>query len=252
MATLSLVCVPFAGAGAAFFRSWRAPAAPDIDLVPVRLPGRERLIEEEPLRSIPDVVRRVLPEVLESTAGTPVALFGHSSGGALAHALAHAMAARTGTEVVRLFVSGAHGPGSRRARRATGLPDEQFLERVQEFAGARHPALDNPQMRELILPTLRADVEMYEDYHPDPDTVLPVPVTALRGRDDDCVSAAEAQEWSKTTGLGFEYVELPGGHMYLNDAVPDLLRVIRASTADAPVRGSGDGRHRSFDGREDA
>ncbi|MEU6238332.1 alpha/beta fold hydrolase [Kitasatospora sp. NPDC047058] len=235
MPELSLVCVPFAGAGAMSFRSWNAPAEPDIRIVPVRLPGRERLIEEEPLRSVPEAVRLVLPELLEAVRGTRVALFGHSSGGVLAYALALELAAAPDVEVVRLFASGAPAPGAPRSRRATGLPDEQFIERIEEFAGYRHPALDNPGMRELILPTLRADVEMYETYRFDPDAVLPVGITALRGRDDECVELAEARAWERATSADFTLVEMAGGHMYLNNAVPDVLGIVRAATAAAAV-----------------
>ncbi|MEU6309462.1 alpha/beta fold hydrolase [Streptomyces sp. NPDC047014] len=231
MSKLSLVCVPFAGAGASYYRSWRAHAAPDIELVPVQLPGRERLIEQEPVRSISEAVATVLPQLLSSVEGTRVALFGHSSGGVLALALAQELATRTDVEVARLFVSGAPGPGLRRARRATGLPDEAFIERVEEFAGYRHPALGNPEMRELILPALRADVEMYEGYAHDPAVGLPVPITSLRGRDDDNVTLDEAQDWRNATSRGFEFVEMEGGHMYLNQAAPEVLRIVRQSTA---------------------
>ncbi|UYQ60912.1 thioesterase II family protein [Streptomyces peucetius] len=231
MSKLSLVCVPFAGAGASYYRSWRSHAAPDIELVPVQLPGRERLIEQEPVRSIREAVATVLPRLLSSVEGTRVALFGHSSGGVLALALAQELATRTDVEVVRLFVSGAPGPGLRRARHATGLPDEAFIERVEEFAGYRHPALDNPEMRELILPALRADVEMYEGFLHDPAVELPVPITSLRGQDDDNVTLAEAQDWRNVTSCGFEFVEMEGGHMYLNQSASEVLRVVRQATA---------------------
>lgn len=234
MSKLSLICVPFAGASASYFHSWRVHAAPDIELVPVQMPGRGRLIDHEPVRSVREAVATVLPQLLPSVGGTRVALFGHSSGGVLALALAQELATRTNVEVIRLFVSGAPGPGSRRNQRATGLPDREFIERIEDFAGYRHVALENPEMRELILPALRADVEMYEGFVHDPAVELPVPITSLRGREDDHVSLAEAQDWSEVTSGDFEFVEMEGGHMYLNESASEVLRVVRQATRTSP------------------
>ncbi|WP_327255538.1 thioesterase II family protein [Streptomyces sp. NBC_01244] len=233
---LSIICCPFAGAGTAFFRPWRRLAVPGIEVVPVLLPGRERLIEAAPVHEVAEAVRFVLAETAERVAGTRVAVFGHSSGGVLAYALARALLAETGTEVVRLFVSGARGPEVPPPHRATGLPAADFLARVEDFAGYRHPALADPEMRKLILPTLRADVEMYENYRHDPAERISVPITAIRGTDDELVSATDVLGWAAATSEGFDSVELPGGHMYLTEQAPDLLRLLLASTAPAATR----------------
>ncbi len=81
-------------------------------------------------------------------------------------------------------------------------------------------------MREMILPTLRADVEMHENYVPGNDLPLPVPVTSLRGADDELVSRDEAAGWSKVAAADFRYVEQAGGHMYLTESPGALLEVI--------------------------
>lgn len=78
----------------------------------------------------------------------------------------------------------------------------------------------------MILPALRADVEMHENYTP--STVLPLdaPLTVVRGEDDDLVTYDDAESWSKVAGRDFEHVEVPGGHMYLTDTAPALVRLI--------------------------
>nr|WP_261988534.1 thioesterase domain-containing protein [Streptomyces sp. wa22] len=81
-------------------------------------------------------------------------------------------------------------------------------------------------MREMILPTLRADVEMHENYVPGTDLPLPVPLTSLRGADDELVSRDEAAAWSKVAGADFRYVEQAGGHMYLTESPRALLEVV--------------------------
>ncbi len=72
-------------------------------------------------------------------------------------------------------------------------------------------------MRELILPKLRADCEMHEDYTPSTDEPVSVPVCSIRGRNDGLVSTEQAQEWRKATSSEFSFIELPGDHMYVVD-----------------------------------
>lgn len=223
----TLVCLPFAGAGASFYHPWSTIAGDAPRIMPMQLPGRERRIDLEPHRDVPAAVDGLLAD-LDGVAGR-VALFGHSLGAVLAYELAHRLVERPGVEVVRLFASGSPDPHTRRPRQATGLPDDEFVARVREFAGFSDEALDDPELRSLILPTLRADVEMHENYVPSTDLPLPAPITALRGNADELVSSDQAAGWAKATSRDFELIEPPGGHMYLTAAAAALLRLVNAT-----------------------
>ena len=224
----TLLCVPFAGAGPSFFHPWRDLAGDRWRLASVELPGRERRILEEPYRNVFEAAKGSIDDVVaELGEGARTVLFGHSLGAVLAYELVHLLTER-GVHVERLVVSGSPGPWTQRERRAAGLPDEEFLARVEEFAGFRHEALDHPEMRELILPTLQADCEMHESYVPSTDVPVSVPICSLRGSVDGLVTAEEAQQWRAATTADFTYVEFPGDHMYLVDAGREVLDVIEA------------------------
>ncbi|WP_307834301.1 thioesterase II family protein [Paractinoplanes lichenicola] len=222
----TLLCVPFAGAGASFFHPWRELSAGRWRVTAVELPGRERRFLEEPYRNVVEAAREEVDDIVAGLdTQAPVVLFGHSLGAVLAYELAHLLIAR-GVRVERLIVSGSPGPWTQRERRAAGLPEDEFLARVEEFAGFRHEALDHPEMRELILPALMADCEMHEAYVPSVDDPLPVPICSLRGDSDGLVTAEEARQWQAATTGEFSYVEFPGDHMYLVDQGREVLDVI--------------------------
>ncbi|MEU0991964.1 alpha/beta fold hydrolase [Streptomyces sp. NPDC005953] len=224
---LPLVCLPFAGSGAGFYRAWAQSPTPGVAILPVQLPGREEQFIDAPFTDAAEAATRLAPLVVDLTAGVAsFALFGHSLGAVLSYELAHELARLGHPGLTHVYVSGSPGPWSGRDARATGLSDDEFLERVQEFAGYRHQAFDNPDLRDLLLPVLRADVAMHENYKPATDEPLRVPVTALRGVDDALVSAEHARQWRTATSAEFRYVELPGGHMYLADSPAELLRTI--------------------------
>jgi surfactin synthase thioesterase subunit len=222
-----VLCVPFAGAGASVFRPWVPMCQDRFELAAVQLPGREQRFAEEPYRDVAAATEGLLPEVLERVSGAgPVVLFGHSLGAVLSYEIAHRLAATDGVDLTALVISGSPGPWTRRENGASGLDDDEFLARVKEFAGYRHDALEDPEMRELLLPTLRADVEMHESYVPRSDDPLPVPIVSVRGTTDTLVTTEQAMEWSKATSRDFRFAEVEGGHMYLVDNPEGLIRVL--------------------------
>src|SRR6266545_615987 len=142
----ALLCAPFAGGGPSFFHPWRALSAGRWRVVTVELPGRERRILESPYRNVVEAAKNSIDNVVADLGeGARTVLFGHSLGAVLAYELAQLLSTRD-VRVERLVVSGSPGPWTQRVRRATGLPDEEFLARVEEFAGFRHEALDHPEM----------------------------------------------------------------------------------------------------------
>ncbi|MFB6987700.1 thioesterase II family protein [Streptomyces sp. NPDC056230] len=229
---IPVLCFPFAGAGASAFRRCQEYGSDTVLITPVQLPGREERFGEEPYTDVVAAVDDLLPSVLDQVAGSPaVALFGHSLGAVLAYEMAHRISALGRPEVVKLFVSGSPGPWTQRETRATGLSDEEFLRQVRDFAGYSHPALEHPDLREMLLPPLRADVEMHENYRAPSDKPLTVPVVSVRGASDELVSREEAAEWETSTTADCRQVELPGGHMYLVDSPADLVRLLDAELA---------------------
>lgn len=81
-------------------------------------------------------------------------------------------------------------------------------------------------MRELLLPSLRADVQLHESYRPASERPLTVRVVSVRGRTDTLVGAAAAAEWGCATSGKLTVAELDGGHMYLADRPGALLELI--------------------------
>jgi surfactin synthase thioesterase subunit len=232
MGAVPLVCFPFAGAGASLFRPWSARLAGAFDVIPVQLPGREWRIEDPPHTSVAAAIGEALPELSRSLRGrSDVVVFGHSLGAVLGYELARRASREGGFEVQRLVVSGSPAPSRPRERRATGLSDDQFLQQVSELAGYSHPVLEDPEMRELLLPALRADVEMHEGYAPGQLDVLATSITCLRGRDDELVSLVDSARWQEVTARPLDLVEVAGGHMYLVDDPERVFAVLHSARA---------------------
>lgn len=212
----TLVCFPYAGAGAAVFRDWASDIGPDTDLLAVRLPGRESRIGEPPLRRAEDAVPAILTALKPLTDHRPVILFGHSLGAALAYATARALVAR-GHPPALLAVSGRRAPHLPSWRPPIqGLDDAAFRARLAALGGTPPEVLACSDLMELMLPMLRADFAMSDAFlEPDPPP-LPVPILAFAGAEDTEATVEEVAGWERLAGAGFTLRTLPGGHFFLH------------------------------------
>ncbi|MFG2091675.1 thioesterase II family protein [Spirillospora sp. NPDC048824] len=225
---LRVFCLPFAGAGATFYRAW--PAAPDgIEIVPLQPTGREERFPEDPYDSIAMALEDLVPALREQCAdGRPYALFGHSFGAILAYELAREMSASHEPEPLWLMASGSAAPGVSLGRDSSDLDDDEFIAHVEQLAGYIHPALADPDVREIVLPVLRADVHLHETHRLTDARPLSIPIAVLRGTDDHQVTADDCLAWSDRTTASCVIQDVPGGHMYLADEPEPVLKAMAA------------------------
>ena len=232
-ARMRLICFPFAGGGSAVFDRWGEAFDPAIEILSVEAPGRLGRINEKPVRTVEEFVRELLPELLERL-DRPHALLGHCLGGLTLYETARFLQARKRPLPVRIFVSGARPPNALRApggferelearlravrgyrsgRPAYEQPDAVFAEIIRAFGISQSSQmLDDPELRALVLPTVRAEFEMVSRYVYLPEDPLPVPITCFRGSRDDYFRAIDARMWRRFTAQSFELFTRDTGH----------------------------------------
>ena len=235
---LAVVCVPHAGAGASAFWALEEGLPPSLRLVPIALPGREDRLLEPPLTSVGDAADEVVAQVEEACAvDAPLALVGQSSGGILAYEAARRLV-RNGRMPAFLLVAGTPPPtADRSVGAASHLPDRELLERLRHRTGIEHPAVQHEELRELVLPAIRADLDADERYAPPADPRLETPVVVVRGVDDPFVTQESLAGWAEVTA-DLLTAELDGGHLALLADGPTFAGVLERAWSWAPARRS--------------
>jgi surfactin synthase thioesterase subunit len=231
--TDAVFCLPAAGAGATVYRRWqRAAREADLEVYALAAPGRDG-DRGRPATSVAQIVDALAEEVR----GHPVAscaVLGHSFGAILGFELIRRMAADPGLPFPELLVAvGSAAPSRSGGGRKHELGDEEFVAAVEALGGMPPGVLDDPDLRELLLPVLRADFTAAETYRPQPGATVPVPVTAVVGDADRTVSREGLDAWSAHTTAGCRHHVVRGGHFLLDDARDELLGVVRADLARA-------------------
>lgn len=232
--TDTVFCLPGAGAGATVFRLWQRAAreAGDLEVHALAAPGRDG-DRGRPATSVAEIVDALVDEVRARPVDS-CAVLGHSFGAILGFELTRRMAADPNLPYPQLLVAiGSAAPARSGRGRKHELTDDEFVAAVEALGGMPPGVLDDPDLRELLLPILRADFTAAETYRPEPGATVPVPVTAIVGDADRIVSREDLDAWSAHTTGGCRRHVVRGGHFLLDDARDELLGVVRADLARA-------------------
>ena len=229
-AIVRLFCLPWAGAGASSYGAW-AEALPDtIELCAIQLPGRENRLREAPFVRMAELVD-TLATALDGELLSASALFGHSLGGLIAFELARRLTA-DGIPPAHLFIAGCAAPHFRRLRQPMHrLDDAALLGALRRFDGLPEWVLSQPELLDLVLPTLRADLEMFETYEYQREQPLTCALTAFGGIDDRAVLPMEVAGWERLTEGPFVLRLLPGSHFFIGPQRPVVLEAVTGALA---------------------
>ncbi|MEU1517118.1 thioesterase domain-containing protein [Streptomyces sp. NPDC005811] len=217
-----LVCLPHAGGTAHLFHTWPARLPDDTELLAVRYPGRQDRLAEPCVEDM-DHLADAVTEALAPFTGLPLTLFGHSMGSAVAYEVARRLESR-GVRPAHLLVSGRAAPHRARPAGVRHGDDAALLTLIRSLGDHQSEAYDIPELRDLLLPALRADYRLIEAYRPTRPLPLRAPVTAYTGRDDLTCPPEAVRAWAELTAPGrFALRAFPGDHFYLVPHEADLV-----------------------------
>lgn len=231
--------IPYSGCGASMYRRWPRRQG-GVEFLPLELPGRETRFAEPTFETYQELARAMVP-ALERYLDVPFGFFGHCASALAAYEVCAELVRTRMPAPARLFVSSQIAPQDGPSGRFLELDDAELggelVKLIGELGGVPHP-----ELIELYLAVMRADVEVNRRYAvPDPIR-LPCPITAIGWTDDHDVPYSTMGGWDRcgdTTS-----VLLDGGHHRFTEAPPELTELLSSVTATgAPARsapGSGD------------
>ncbi|MGW6568820.1 thioesterase II family protein [Streptomyces sp. NPDC054975] len=228
---MRLFCFPHAGGAASAFIALARTLAPAVDVLAVQYPGRQDRRGEAPFTEIGRLADALADEV-RRTGPSPYAFFGHSMGAVLAYETARRLTDMPGP--AHLFLSGRGAP------RTTPNPHDQLrsdadvLAAVRRLGGTTATVFEDPDILEMVMPTLRADYRALASYTWTAGPALGVPFTVMVGDSDPVVSVSEASAWSRFTTARTDVRVYGGGHFYLDGRVAAVAETV-SGTLDALV-----------------
>ncbi|UNO43622.1 thioesterase [Streptomyces sp. MST-110588] len=228
--TAHVLFFPHAGGAATFFHPFAAHLPQRYDLSAIQYPGRQDRSQEEFVTTVEGLAKEVVRH-LPPLRSTPLVLFGHSMGAAVAFEVARRLAGPQetpgGPVDRRLVVSGRRAPSTgRRAESVHRGTDEEILAEIARLGGTEEELLRDPEIVRMILPAVRNDYRAIARYRPDPGSAVDIPLLCLTGDRDPRLTVREAGEWKAHTTAEFRMETFSGGHFYLAEHRAAVCRAV--------------------------
>ncbi|MFV2117027.1 thioesterase II family protein [Streptomyces sp. Act-28] len=238
---LRMFCFHHAGGGPSLFHGWQQALAPETQVLPVLLPGRDRRIRESRFTDIDQVVED-LDRELGASLDRPYVLFGHSMGALIAHRVAAHRSATGSRPPEAVFLSGCRPPHLK-----SGLPAadrvgrEELIGWLVEIGGLPDELLGRPEWLALLLPVVIDDLMLCASATRRPITRVPRPLYVFGGDTDRLAGSGDLSAWQAYTSTTFTMTLCNGGHFYLKDTPGPLLTHLRKALSNCrslPLTGS--------------
>lgn len=237
-ASCLLYCLPYAGGSAAVYRTWGARLAPWIEVRAVELPGRGSRLREAPVDDAARLSLQVADAII-ADADRPFAIFGHSMGAWLGYEVVRELEDH-GHRPIAFFASGRQAPvhGCRLAPLGH-LADDAFVAAMQARYDAIPAAvLAEPDLMALLLPALRADIRLLENYIYRGGPQLTTPIHAIVGADDRVVDLSGIGAWLQASSGPSTETRLPGGHFFFQPDANGVFALLERHLAGAGTDGA--------------
>lgn len=112
--------------------------------------------------------------------------------------------------------------------------DDEMRDELRVLNGTPGELLENAELMELMLPTLRADFSVLETYVYRKAPPLDVPLTVLGGTADPSVEISALQGWRDRTTAGSRLRLIAGDHFFLHSAAAEVIAAVRDALAAEP------------------
>jgi surfactin synthase thioesterase subunit len=193
-----------------------------IEVCAAQYPGREDRLRE-PFVSDMGTMAAQLADEAALLCDLPVALFGHSLGGAIAHEVALLLEQR-GIHPVHLFVSGREPAEHCKSGTVHEQDEEGIKAELERLSVSNRALVRDAALWSLILPVVRNDYALVESYRPEVGRRVSCPLTVFLGDSDRELTAEEASDWRKSTNGPFGLQIFPGDHFFVASSRESVIQ----------------------------
>lgn len=222
-AAIKVFFFPFAGSSGSVFHQWAKQMHAKVEVSVLQLPGRGHKLDDDLYFEMNGLVDDLLPEVIDQL-DRPYVFIGYSLGAKIAFELANRLG-QIGFPAPLVFMPIASpAPHIPRAEDPIHtLPDTEFIERLRDYQGSSSEVLDDPEIMKLLIPGIRADFSILEQYEYSTAPQLNSKLSLFGGVDDEAVSLGDLQAWSEHFRELGQCKTYPGGHFFFDKSLRPLL-----------------------------
>ena len=245
MPKLKLYFIPHAGGSAMGYMTIKRFLDTEyIEPIPLEPAGRGKRMKEPLFHDVKESAFDLFEQIKKDVKENEYAFFGHSLGALLAFELAHILQQEGYPAPSHIFFSGRVQPGlPMSVDKVCHLTDEKFLDRFVQGKALPKELLDNQELLQMMLPILRADVYMAEQYQSYGYPKLGCDISVFYGNEDIMVDADEMTKWAQVTTGKCSIHSFEGDHFYFNKVREALGELISNTMIEKDRSSKGNGKN---------
>jgi surfactin synthase thioesterase subunit len=193
------------------------------DVWAMRLPGRESRIRDASHASVESIVEEAVRN-LPNPADRRLVIFGHCLGGLIA--LETARKLRQESVAVSLLIIVSQMAPSYVASQPPAEPTD-IRRDAKRLGLVSEEILAHPELFELLLPALAADIAAADGYAYVHGTTIDVPIIVLAGNEDNTVVSEGLADWQSLTTRTASVRTIQGDHLFSGAYWPELGATVR-------------------------
>jgi surfactin synthase thioesterase subunit len=216
----------FAGGNCYSFHFLKKHFEPEIQFIPLELPGRGKRMLEPFLTERELAVQDYSEQIRQKRNAQPFVIYGHSMGASLGLEVAAAFV-KTGDLPSALVVSGKAWPITGTNHQRYLASEHDFKEGLRTLGRTPENVLENKKLFDYFSKAMRADFEIVEKKKIAglENLRLPFPIIAVMGHMDEGV--AEIEQWQRLSSKKGHSEILPGGHFFIHDHPERLAGIMK-------------------------
>lgn len=233
---IKLYCFPYAGGNVigTYFK-WKKYLPENIELMLIELAGRGIRSAEKSYDSLDETIEDLFGKIKNDIMTGKYAFFGHSMGALIALKLALKLKKENFTPPAHIFFSGEGAPHECADKKKYHLmPDEVFDKEVLNLGGTPKEFFELPELKDFLLPVLKNDFRLSETATFDLSYLpLHTSISVLAGKEEE-LTPVQVVAWNKYTSETCHIHYFNGGHFFINDHLPDIVKIV-ATTLNDPA-----------------
>lgn len=158
-----LICVPYGGGWSTIFNSWERYLEPEVALLSVKFPGRGERMEEPSYESMQELVQEITPVIVDYE--LPIVFYGGCFGGLCAYEIIKELQKKYHRKVTHFFTNSLISPRYINENMfISQWSKDELVEELIKRGELPREVLKDEEVLEFLLPGIRADYRIYENY----------------------------------------------------------------------------------------
>ncbi len=220
---------PYGGASSSTFKKWMPMFEKEIDFKVMDYPGHGKRIFEDYCTSICTLIDDLYEKLkVELRPEQPYYLAGHCMAAIVVYELSRKIVEKNEIKLPEMLIVSGHGAPNRIVREGLyQLTDNALIEQLRIEGGIDETLFDESCkeiLTEVILPAIKVDSKMYDNYHFDEkNKQLNIEIAVLYGDKDWKTPKEIINCWDEFTTEKVTYIGFPDGHYFINSMTKDYI-----------------------------